>query len=350
MARPWPLVWAVLGVVLGLGLLGLAMPLLLAIALLQTLLETVRFVANLDHDTRTAGEDDSTHQDVTLVMPGTCGYIFWQLGMVHYVCEQFDTSNTKLAGISSGGICAQFILKLEEAASGASSGAEAAARVRAHAQELFALLDRRIAPVLWWPLGFLGRMGLLLDDLGKYLVPKIVPEGRIRMGVRRLTGGMVPALVPDVVTNFASVEDFSSAVAATSCVWLVVRLEPVRWLRQKCSFCCDGCNPFSFFCFAEYFHHLRTGLAERTAPRHTFTGGLDMIYPIWNCGVMERTLPKRGAHIWLTPTVGGNLKLWNALRFSGWFAGEQYRLGYDHARGLDLQGYFSALSRRVALK
>jgi len=75
-----------------------------------------------------------------------------------------------------------------------------------------------------------------------------------------------------------------------------------------------------------------------------------MIYPIWNCGVMERTLPNRGSHSWLTPTVGGNLKLWNAPRFSGWFAGEQYRLGYDHARGLDLQGYFSALSRRVALK
>lgn len=36
-------------------------------------------------------------EHTTLVLPGTCAYLFWQLGMIQYLCEHFDTRGVKLA-------------------------------------------------------------------------------------------------------------------------------------------------------------------------------------------------------------------------------------------------------------
>ena len=108
--------------------------------------------------------------------------------------------------------------------------------------------------------------------------------------------------------------------------------------------CSDGVNVFSFWCLLEYRRHVRSGnntdnasnhndttttttnndnntndnkgLAARTAPEHTHSGGysLDRMWAVWNCSVMRPLLPRRGRHLWVTPTVGGRLNPLLALR------------------------------------
>ena len=38
---------------------------------------------------------DARDEDVVIVMPGTCAYVFWQIGMVQYLAEHFDTRHAK---------------------------------------------------------------------------------------------------------------------------------------------------------------------------------------------------------------------------------------------------------------
>lgn len=268
----------------------------------------------------------------------------WQLGMAQYVCERFDTRGARLAGVSSGAISAGFFLALE-AAVGDARGSDASTKARQRAHEIFAMIETTISPMMGWPLGFVSRIGSLLD----VMIPRVLPDARagnrVLIGMRRLNKSC-PAIVPDVMTNFESKTDLVDAIQASSTVWLVVRPNPMRWLAQKAAFCSDGVNPFSFFCVFEYMWHLLTGLYKRTAPSHT-AGGLQTIYAMWNCGVMRKMLPFRGTKLWLTPTVGGKLLIYSCLRFSTWFMAEQWRQGYAHARELDAKNYWHPLPRRA---
>jgi len=74
--------------------------------------------------------------------------------------------------------------------------------------------------------------------------------------------------------------------------------------------------------------------------------GLDIFYALWNCGAMRVMLPRRGIHLWVSPTVGGHLEIQHSLHVSGWWGAEQWQRGYIHARELDAQGYWNALPRR----
>lgn len=185
--KPWSWSVTISGSVLGVVLFIAAFPLLLTFALTLTLLEALRHAFALDPyamDSR-AGADE----DVTLVMPGVCGYVLWQLGMLHYLCERFDTRGAKLAGTSSGAVGAVFILALEEAASGAATGRDAAERVRHRAQGVFACAEQHLATVTKWPLGFLFHLGSVLDAVVAQFAPADAAVGhRVRVGLRRLSG------------------------------------------------------------------------------------------------------------------------------------------------------------------
>lgn len=355
-ARPWHPALAFVGTVLGLGLLVAALPILLPLALVLTVCEGLRDLLGLDaKDAAMHGKVEASNEDITLVLPGTCAYVFWQLGMIQYLCERFDTRDLKLAGVSSGAIAAMLAVALEEAAVKAPERPAEAVRARAH--EIFRLVEQRSAHLVGWPLGFLARLGTVLDGLAEEILPPnldySVLSQRLRVGVRRLAySTALPALVPDMVAEFNSREDLEDAVLASSSVWLVTRPFPCRYLPRKAAFCNDGVNPFSLYCFVDYLRQMRGGsaacMAARTAPAHTHSGGLDRIYAIWNCTVMRVLLPNRGKHIWVTPTLGGRLDVRFCLRISGWFIAEQWRQGYAHARDLDSQGHWALLCRREA--
>lgn len=353
-AKPWSGLTTLFGTVLGLSLFALVFPILLAIALLNTALEAVRhaFCLNESRAGTAASFEGSfeaapaaSAEDVTLVIPGTCSYAFWQIGMVHYLCEHFDTRNVKIAGVSSGAVCATFILAMEKAKEGL-HGEEASAAVRRAAHEMFAIVEERAASVSWWPLAFLCRLGGVLDDVLTELCPEDFPAGeRVSVGVRRWARGPIPGIVPAFCSNFQSRAEYMSAVMASSTVWLIVRLQPCRYVGMKAAWCSDGVNPFSFFCVWEYIRHLQTGLAAWTAPRVAHAGWVSHIYAAWNCGIMDTMLPKSGKHLWVTPTEGGFVQVQYALRISGWFIAEQWRQGYAHAREMDRRGCWHPLRR-----
>ncbi|CAE8589401.1 unnamed protein product [Polarella glacialis] len=244
-AKPWPAALSAGGTVLGLSLLLGALPLLLPLALALTVCEALRDVLGIN-DRTVAFEDEGEGKDdeVTLVLPGTCAYVFWQLGMVQYISERFDTRGVKLAGVSSGAIGAVLLLALEEAAARPGPGA-ASSKVRRRAQEVFKLVERASSPVVKHPLGFLLRLGSVLDKVAAEVIPEKCPEGnRVRVGVRRVAGGLVPALVPGVVTGFKNREDLKEAVLASSTVWLIVRPWPCRYLACKKWVLCRWREPF----------------------------------------------------------------------------------------------------------
>lgn len=349
-AAPWSFGVTVIGTLLGVCGFVLALPVLLVIALTSTLFELIRHLLGADPREEEAAACCASDEDVTIVLPGTCAFVFWQLGMVQYLCERFDTRGAKLAGVSSGAICAVVMLSLEEAAAEEQVGGSPEARVRQRAQEIFQVVDLRFAPVMSWPAAFVGRLGTMLDACVDECMPSNCGVGgRLRVGVRRFCAWPLPAMVPDVITGFGSREELRSAVAASSTVWLVVRPFPVSYVARKGAFCSDGVNPFSFYCFLEAAQHLRAGLMKRTAPRHTFTG-VDAIYALWNAGIMRLLLPRRGRHVWATPTVGGRLKVAHCLHFSRWYCAEQWRGGYRHAMELDEAGYWHPLLRRPGTK
>ena len=48
-----------------------------------------------------------------LVFPGTCTWVFWQLGMVQYLVERYDLRDVRVVGTSSGAVAAAAILTLK---------------------------------------------------------------------------------------------------------------------------------------------------------------------------------------------------------------------------------------------
>lgn len=350
-ARPWHPAVAFVGTVLGLGSFVAALPLLLPVALVLTVCEGLRDLLGLDAKAAAVyGKAEGSNEDVTLVLPGTCAYVFWQLGMMQYLCERFDTRKVKFAGVSSGAIAAMLALALEEAATKTPERPAEAVRARAH--EIFQLVEQRSAHLVGWPLGFIARLGTVLEGLAAEILPPnldyLVLSQRLRVGVRRLAcSAALPALVPDVIAEFSSRDELEDAVLASSSVWLITRVFPCRYVPRKAAFCSDGVNPFSLYCFIDYLRQMRGGvgacMATRTAPALTHSGGLDRIYAIWNCTVMRLLLPSHGKHIWVTPTLGGRLNVRFCLRVSGWFIAEQWRQGYAHARDLDSQGHWALL-------
>eukprot|EP00927_Polykrikos_kofoidii_P055364 TRINITY_DN49634_c0_g1_i1.p1 TRINITY_DN49634_c0_g1~~TRINITY_DN49634_c0_g1_i1.p1 ORF type:complete len:390 (+),score=54.59 TRINITY_DN49634_c0_g1_i1:76-1245(+) len=336
------------GTVVGLSALFVALPALTVLAAFSTFSEAVRHVLGFDPKEDEALSKGASAEEITLVLPGTCAFVSWQLGMVQYLCERFDTRGIRLAGVSSGAICAAVILSLEEAAQNEKAGGSPASRVRARAHEIFQLVEKRFAKVTTWPASFIGRLGGVLDECTAECMPSDCNIGdRLRVGVRRFVASPLPAMVPDVITGFKTREELRSAVTASSTVWLVVRLLPVKYVERLRGFCSDGVNPFSYFCFLEGLLHYLKGFLQRTAPRHTYTG-LDAIYALWNLGIMRLLLPRNGRHLWVTPTVGGNLKVAHALHISSWYAAEQWRRGYKHALELDTSGYWNPMPRREA--
>jgi len=326
------------------------LPLLLPIVILSTALEASRAALGLDVRVADLGAESTPNETdkPALVLPGTCTYVFWQMGMMQYICEQFDTKQAQLLGVSSGAICSCFALALEEAAD-SGDPSTAYTRVRSRAQQVFARLDEESCKMTCWPWGFIGRLGSVIDAVADEVVPRDCiarSAGRIRVGLRRLTGTWLPALLPDALQDFKDRQELIEAVKASSHVGLMVRPTPMAYVAAIDSYCSDGVNPFSFYCFIEYWLQCSNGLTPWTAPSHTFSR-LDTIYALWNCGVMKVLLPPSGSHMWVTPTVRNRLDVCNALRVSSWFIAEQWRQGYAHARELDADGYWNAMPRRA---
>ncbi|CAK0851481.1 unnamed protein product [Prorocentrum cordatum] len=290
----------------------------------------------------------------TLVIPGTCAYIFWQLGMTQYICEKYDTSGARIVCTSSGASCAAMMLFLERAGSTREA-------VRAHARDAYGLIEQTLAPIFRHPMAFWGRTAPVLKDLLQLLVPEVpTPEfaqdafpaegGRVVCGLRRISMRPVPNLVAEAKTAFESREDFVAAAVAASNVFGVVSPVPCRVHRGQ--FCSDGVNPFSLYCFVDYTVQWITGRFRTTAPPHIINGDRrwpwNHVYSMWNVGIMDALLPtERYAAerlYWLTPTVGGHIQYQWALRFSGLFTYQQWTMGYRHARELDVKGYFKGLA------
>jgi len=345
----WSVATATSGTIVGVVGFGLALPVLLPFAILSTVAEALRHCIGLDTYVTEAEEGDD--DQITLVMPGMCTFAFWQVGMTHYLCENFDTRGCKMAGVSSGAICSAMFLKLEKAAS-AGTRSTAAERVREQAHAIYALLEKRLEPVATWPCAFVCRLGGVLDALVDDILledfaddAEIVRIGnRIRIGFRRLAGGAVPALVPDTVNSFSNATDLITSMSVSGHVGIMVRPTFLAFFARKNAYCSDGVNPFSFYCFIDYWLQRRRGIQERTAPSYC-QNGLDVIYALWNCGAMRVLLPRKGKHLWISPAVGGKLDVRNSMRVSDWWAAEQWRLGYAHAKELDAMGYWNDLPR-----
>ena len=192
-------------------------------------------------------------------------------------------------------------------------------------------------------------MGSVLDSMSSMLPDKDVGN-RLSIGVRRLSVGPSPALVPAVIDSFKSRSELMLAIQATSTVWLVVRPWPFRYVEKLGAYCSDGVNVFSGWWILEFVQQWWDGTSERTAPADAHSGCSSYLYAAFNCGIMEHLLQPVGHKIWVTPTIGAHLDMRNGARFSGWFIAEQWRNGYAHARELDSRGYFSALQRRSNLQ
>merc|ERR1719215_1112864 len=130
-AKPWPKHVAVGGLVALFSFLAANFPWLLILALFQTAHEGLRYL--LGFDKYITAYDEGKDEDVTFAIPGTCLYAMWQLGMVQYVCERFETRKCKIAAVSSGALGIAVMLALEKVAEGAKSDQEAAERVRRRA-------------------------------------------------------------------------------------------------------------------------------------------------------------------------------------------------------------------------
>ncbi|CAJ1364988.1 unnamed protein product [Effrenium voratum] len=245
---------------------------------------------------------------VTLVLPGTCSYVFWQLGrMIQYLCEHFDTRSAKLAGVSSGTVGAVMLLQLEEmvAAAADSDSAGVAAAVRQRAHQIFGIIESKAAQNMASPTAFVGRLGTLMDILAAELLSEgdySALSSRMRIGVRRLATGFVPAMVPDVITSFSTREELLESVMASCNVWLVVRFKPWRYVPSLRAFCNDGVNPFSFHCFFEYLYDLRSEMRGVIAANHRHGGAWAKLYTVWNYQVMKAPLSVGGRQKWRQAT------------------------------------------------
>jgi len=323
------------------------LPLLLVLGIACTLLEGAAYAIStlcgiVDRPPTLCG-------DVPLiVLPGTCTWVFYQIGAVQYLAEHYDLRGVRIAGVSSGAICAAVVLLLERCSS--------RAEVRARAHDLFALIDAQLEPMTRTPLSFVGRLGELVDALLPAALPdhpevaETLSSGRIRVGMRRWRAWPVPHPHCEVVDCFSSRLDFINAVSASSTLAVMVNRDRVA-RRYRAGWCCDGVNPFSLWSVAEYARQLASGTARLTAPPQACNGGSSRLpwhrlHAIWNVEPMAALLPHDGLHVWVSPTVSGAIRLRWLLLVSGPWARELWRAGYDDARKLDADGYFGPLRSR----
>ena len=369
---------------------ALMLPLLVGVAIVMTTFDALAFtIGSVVGPTRGGGGDDhddggehrasaahGTGETATsstlLVYPGTCTWVIYQMGMTAYLVEAFDTraGGVRVAGVSSGAVCALLILVLE--AAGPSPAA-----IRTRASEVFAAFERLYLPLSRHPAAWVGRLGPLLDDLMDALAPADIGDAgrRFTFGLRRLVWSPLPHLRPATVTAFASREELVCAIGAACTSWPIVRWTPVARFRGRSGWC-DGVNPLSLFAAVEHALQILSGRAVVTAPEPMLNGGRMLwhrLHALWNAAALDAILPPsippppptaagrtqeamsaapappapaRGRVIWVTPTIGGHIRLRWLLRFSLPWARTLWRDGYEHARALDAAGYFDGLAPR----
>ena len=222
----------------------------------------------------------------SLVFPGTCTWVFHQMGMTMYLLERYDLSGVRLVGVSSGAVCAAMVCCLERAGP---SAAAIAARGDAffRAFETLAADSRTLAhPTAW-----LGRLGPVLEaflrEAWAALPETAAPGARVAVGMKRLAAWPLPHLQSVRATGFARKADFIDAVLASCNVFPVTSAVPLR--RFRGALCCDGVNPFSLWGSAgEYALQLLAGTARTTAPswllrkqgQGAFSSLLDWLYAV----------------------------------------------------------------------
>ena len=188
---------------------------------------------------------------VDLVLPGTGNNVFFQMGMVQWIAETFDTRACRLLGVSSGAVCATLLLALERAAEKEPGGGRDAARARA--EIVYRAVEERVGPLCaaHGPLGFAGRIGGAIDDLVRALFDDDVAShsdlSRVYLGVRRLRWNaasslLPPTLAPTAVCGFGGRRALVDAVRASTTLPAVVAAAPLRRLSGV-GWCMDGLLP-----------------------------------------------------------------------------------------------------------
>ena len=298
-----------------------------------------------------------------LVYPGTCTWVFHQMGMTLYLVEHYKTEGLRVVGVSSGAVCAAVMCGLEQAAAGAASPAAAATAVLRKGDELWEAFEVLAAPQLCHPTSWFGRLGPVLGAFLRAALPEsCAPAGdRVTVGFRRLSMWPVPHLQPAAASGWRSKAEFIDGVLAACNVFPVVSSSPVRRFRND--WCSDGVNPFSLWgSLGEYALQLLSGRAATTCPAQLFGGRLlEWIYAAWNAAAMDVLLPQQSAtrapagtdnpkpssSIWITPGGDGeHLHMRYLLDLSLPRARLLWKTGYRHARELDVAGHFRALTPR----
>jgi len=320
------------------------LPMLLVISLISTFCEALRYLFCLNK--YVVAFEDGNDEQVTLVLPAVATYIFWQAGMVHYLCEHFDTRRAKIVAVSSGAVCTMALLAFEAAALKGNCELSKRQRIRQRATEIFRETENATTHLLTSPIGFVARLGTALDGVLRNMLPEEFDANalgdRVRIGIRRLEGCFPPALMPDVISEFSTKTELLNATAISSHLGLIVRPFPVAYLESKKAWCCDGVNVYSFYYAFEYVSQLWFGIASRAAPAKIMNG-LDTVYALLNCGVIRMMLPRRGKTLWVTPALGNKLRTRFALRVSGYWTARQWQHGYAHAKELHAQGHWNLL-------
>lgn len=279
-----------------------------------------------------------------LVFPGTCTWVFWQLGMAQYLVERYDLRRVRVIGTSSGAVAAAAILLLEH-------GDASAAEVRRRAQELHASLDNKLERITRHPLAYVGRLDGVMAALLHEALPRddaAFRTDRILIGLRRWTWTPLPALAPAVSQRFSGRADFTRAALASANALPLASIRPA--VRYADAWCADGVNAFSLWCAVPYLCALMRGAAA-AAPRETVNGRKFLpwahIYAMWNWPVLDHVLRRtRGRRYFVTPTAGGNIRLERILLVSRRWVAELWADGYRHAAQLDASCYFEGLAPR----
>ena len=282
-----------------------------------------------------------------LVFPGTCTWVFWQLGMVQYLVERYDLRGVRVVGTSSGAVAAAAIMLLEH-------GDPSAAEVRKRAQRLHASLDTKLERITGHPLAYVGRLDGVMAELLDESLPRddaAYRTDRILIGLRRWTWTPLPSLSPTVSQKFSGRADFARAALASANAMPVAALRPA--IRYAGAWCADGVNAFSLWCAVPYLCAVMRGAAV-AAPRETVNGAAALpwnhIYAAWNWPVLDHVLSMtRGRRYFVTPTAGGHVDLSRLLLVSRRWVATLWADGYRHAATLDAGGYFEGLAPRRAV-
>ena len=282
-----------------------------------------------------------------LVFPGTCTWVFWQLGMVQYLVERYDLRDVRVVGTSSGAVSAAAILLLEH-------GDPSAAEVRRRAQKLHRSLDNKLERITGHPLAYVGRLDGVLAELLDETLPRddaAYRTDRVLIGLRRWTWTPLPSLAPAVSQRFTDRLDFTRAALASANAPPIASLRPA--IRYAGAWCADGVNAFSLWCAVPYMCAVMRGAAV-AAPRETVNGAAALpwnhIYAAWNWPVLDHVLSMtQGRRYFVTPTAGGHVDLSRLLLVSRRWVATLWADGYRHATALDAGGYFEGMAPRRAV-